>query len=377
MDPSPPEPPPGDGSSDTAALAPVPRCRLCVAFVGDAEPVTFVPFTDDYVGPVLAGVPVMASDGSTLVVIGHLPDRSTHVWTGTPDALVRRAELNRRLHLVALVHHRGRWHLFGSLDASRPYHAISDDLLTWMHDRRFADEHPHLRVTGAASTSHGIVVFGRVVANGQAIGWTQLVDDSVVDHDPAPSPATVRTDTVRTDTADVVGHRFDRWADIGRFRAREITLPLTADHVVVGPASVHDDEIAIALASDATHMLARTVPGSRGRSWTLGLMSPELRASVVFAHGRDVWLAGVDPAGGAPMVAVSGKRGFHLDRSGGQVCAAVMHGDRLVMARLPTADDRSGGVDDVGIDVVAPPAADDREADDQSSPAYIDSISAA
>lgn len=350
--PSTPDEPP-----DAAARIPVPRCRLCVAYVGDAEPTMFTPLPEVVVGPSLAGVPVLASDGSILVLVGHLPDGSTHVWSGDLERLDRRAELDPRLQPVSLVHHRGNWHLFGSLDGSQPYHAVSDDLVAWHVDRDFAVEHPHLRVTGAAATIDGIVVAGSVVANGRSIGWTLLAQDADADA-PLSGPRTV-----------------------GRYRAREITFPLTPEHVVVGPTAVRDDELAMAVSSGTTQLIARTARGTGGRSWTIGLMSPEVEASVVFARGREVWVAGVDPTGGAPMVAVAGQRGFHLDRSGGPVCAAVAHGELLVLARLPLADDREGDPDNDEAGRVATAGSssdgDVLGADDQSSPAYIDSISAA
>jgi hypothetical protein len=151
--------------------------------------------------------------------------------------------------------------------------------------------------------------------------------------------------------------------------------------VVVGPTAVRDDELVMAVSSGSTHLIARTARGTRGRSWTLGLMSPEVEASVVFTHGREVWVAGVDPAGGAPMVAVAGQRSFHLDRSGGPVCAAVAHDQVFVLARLPQVDQLEGDPenDEAGRVATAGSSADTelRRSDDQSSPAYIDSISAA
>ena len=103
--------------------------------------------------------------------------------------------------------------------------------------------------------------------------------------------------------------------------------------------------------------MARTVPGTHGRSWTLGLLSPPVHPTVALARGRQVWVAGDDLLSGSPLLVVSGGHAVRLDGRDGAVCAATFHGEVLILARMPSAPD-------AGLD-------------DQSSPAYISSISLA
>ncbi len=314
--------------------APAPRCRLCVAVVGDAESVWAAPAVDDAGGPSFHGVPVLASDGTNIAVIGRTAGDGSHttqIWYGPPGALVEAGRLPTPMAPLALVRHRERWHLFGDEDG-RAWHGTSDDLATWTSDDRFTDEHPHLRVRGAASTENDIVLLGQVVLHGRRMGWTLL------------------------EGAD------------GPYRAREVTFPLTADHDVVGPVSGPDDELTLIVSSGASHLLARTVAGTRRRSWTLALLTPAVTPSAVFAREGQIWVAGVDPAGGAPLVAAVGGRAFHLDRSGGEVHAGTVLRDQLVLARVP-ASGHSGAA----VDATTTPTVESG----QSSPAYIASISAA
>lgn len=316
--------------------APAPRCRLCVAVIGDAESVWATPAVEDAGGPSFHGVPVLAGDGTDITVIGRRVgdgdgdgdgDGANWIWHGPPGALVEVGRVQTRLRALALVRHGERWHLFGEADGSA-WHGTSDDLVTWTADARFSDEHSHLVVRGAASTSDHLVILGEVIANGRRLGWTLL------------------------EGAD------------GPYHAREVTFPLTAEHEVLGPVSGPEDELSLIVSSGASHLLARTVSGTRGRSWTLALLTPPVTPSAVFAHDGRIWVAGIDPAGGAPLVAAVGGRAFHLDRSGGEVRAGTVVHDQLVMARVPVSGQRG-------------PAVGAPAASGQSSPAYIDSISAA
>ncbi len=316
--------------------APAPRCRLCVAVIGDAESVWAAPVVEFAGGPTFHGVPVLAGDGANVAVIGRLADDgdggdTIRIWHGRPGALVEVGRLQTRLHAVSLVRHRERWHLFGDSEG-RAWHGTSDDLVTWTPDEQFSDEHAHLVVRGAASAPHDIVILGEVIANGRRLGWTLL------------------------EGAD------------GPYHAREVTFPLTAEHEVVGPVSGPDDELTLLVSTGESHLLARTVAGTRGRSWTLALLTPAVTPSAVFAHDGRIWVAGIDPAGGAPLVAAVGGRAFHLDRSGGEVHAGTVVQDHLVLARVPAS-----GQHGQAVEAPAEPSVESG----QSSPAYIASISAA
>lgn len=314
--------------------APAPRCRLCVAVIGDAESVWATPALDDPGGPSFGGVPVLAGDGSNVAVIGRLAgdgDDSTRIWYGPPGALVEVGRLLARLDPIALVRHGQRWHLFGAEDGCA-WHGTSDDLVTWTTDEQFGVEHPHLVVRGAASMERAIVILGQVVLNGRRMGWTLL------------------------EGAD------------GQYRAREVTFPLTAEHEVLGPVAGPEGELSLVVSSGSSHLVARTVAGTKGRSWTLALLTPPVTPSAVFAREGQIWVAGIDPAGGAPLVAAVGGRAFHLDRSGGEVYAGTALRDELVLARVPTSGHRGATAASTERPVVE---------SGQSSPAYIDSISAA
>ena len=326
--------------------APAPRCRLCVAVIGDAESVWAAPAVDDVGGPSFRGVPVLAADGSNVAVVGRSvgdDSRSTRIWHGRPGALVEVARMHERLDPISLVRHRERWHLFGDVDG-RAWHGTSDDLVTWTTDEQFTVEHPHLVVRGAASMDHAIVIVGQVVMNGRRMGWTVLEGAE------------------------------------GPYHAREVTFPLTAEHDVVGPVAGPEGELSLVVSSGASHLLARTVAGTKGRSWTLALLTPAVTPSAVFAHEGQIWVAGTDPAGGAPLVAAVGGRAFHLDRSGGEVRAGTVLRDELVLARIPASGHRGAVVEppeQSPIDAAVDTAVDTAVESGQSSPAYIDSISAA
>jgi hypothetical protein len=313
-------------SSPTAPpSSPSPTCRLTVAHVGDRDG-RWQPAHGDPIGLEFVATPVLGTDGHTLVAAGVGTDGVLRLWAGAPMALERVTELPVGHRPLALTRVHGRWHLFGVDPAGRPCHATSGDLVTWVDDGSFAREHPHVLVRGATAVDDHVVVLAEVVVQGRSMGWSLL-------------------------------HGAEDPAVVGGFRAREITFPLTPDHRVVGPAHVRDDEIALVVTSPTTRMVARTVPGTGGRSWTLALVAVPVVPTVVLARGRDVWVAGDDPRSGAPLIAMSGGGDATLDRAGGAVCAAVFHGDLLVMARCPVA-----------------PEPDD---DAQSSPAYISSISLA
>lgn len=323
-----PSSPPGDDDLDPS---PSPTCRLVVAHVGDRGS-EIEPLIGDPVGPAFTAAPVLASDGRQLVVAGAGLDGVLRVWSGAPEALEVRARLPEGHHPVALTHLFGRWHLFGNGPSGHPCHATSTDLVSWTDDPDFVSEHPNVSVRGATAIESHVVVLAEVVVQGRAMGWTLL-------------------------------HGAEDPVSVGGFRAREITFPLTPAHRVVGPVHVRDDEIALAVTSSTTQLLARTVPGTRGRSWTLGLLAPPVIPSVVAARGREVWVAGDDPLGGAPLLTVTPGREVRLHRAGGPVCAAAFHGDSLVLARCSATADPDGR----GITTI----------EAQSSPAYIPSISSA
>jgi hypothetical protein len=317
--------------------APVLGCRLCVVAIGDAESAWCEPAIDTVIGPSFLGTPVLASDGTDLVVIGRDADVAGHagrttsgarVWRGQPGALVQVGTIDVDLRLDCLVHHGTHWHLYGADADDRAWHGTSDDLTTWTTDEHFSTEHPHLVVRGAASMPHAVVVLGEVIAHGRRMGWTLLE------------------------------------GAIGPYHAREVTFPLTAGHDVVGPVGVGDDEMALLVSSGASHVVARTVAGTNSRSWTLALLAPDMVPVAAFAHLGATWVVGADAVAAAPLLAVVGGRAFHLDRADGDVRAGAVHRDRLVLARVPPVDGDAFGTQ---------PAA----AVDQSSPAYIDSISAA
>ncbi len=324
--------------------APVPGCRLCVAVIGDAESALCALAVDDVVGPSFVGQPVVASDGLTLVAIGHDADGVIRVWRGQPSSLIEVAIIDAEVELVALVRHLGQWHLFGAGAGGdgRAWHAMSADLVSWTQDERFAAEHPLLVVRGAISMPDGVVILGEVILSGRRVGWT-LLD-----------------------------------GEVGAYRAREVTFPLTAAHGVVGPVYVNDDEMGLLLSSDAAHLLARTVPGTKGRSWAVSLLSPDMEPSVALSHGGHMWVAGGDPVCGAPLVATVGGPLFHLDRTMGSVCAGTIHRDQLVLARWTTADDSAqSSPPQQPIIPIATGTTKSVAVMAQSSPAYMDSISAA
>ena len=313
--------------------APLPGCRVCVVHVGDMESASFEPLIGDPVGPEFTGVPALASDGSVLAVVGIDVDGRLCAWRGQPDSLQQVSERPPITQPVALVHHLGQWHLFGTDGDGRARHCTSDDLVSWHDDQRFVDEHPNLSVRGAAATSSGVVLLGEVTVHGRRMGWTLLEDSE------------------------------------GSLRAREVVFPLTAEHEVVGPAHLGADELALVVVSSTSNLVARSIHGTRGRRWTLGLLSAEITPVVAFgAHGR-LWVAGSSPSGDAPMLAQVGGRSFHLGGAPGAVRAAVMHRDSMVIARSAVT---------VEID---PPtdgwSAGGSQPSTQSSPAYIDSISSA
>ncbi len=308
------------------APSPSPTCRLTAAHVGDRDgwhaatrPVAF--------GPELAAPPALASDGDTLVVVGTAAaDGLLRIWAGSPGQLEEMCVVGERHQPVAVTRAHGRWHLFGTDHLERPCHATSTDLVTWTVDHAFPLEHPHVILRGAAAADDHVVVLAEVVVQGRSMGWTLL-------------------------------HGAEDRVTIGDFRAREITFPLTAGHRVVGPAHVRDDEIALAITSATTQMVARTVPGTHGRSWTLGLLSPPVHPTVALARGRQVCVAGDDLLSGSPLLVVSDGHDVRLDARDGAVCAATFHGDVLILARMPSIPDA--------------------DLDGQSSPAYISSISLA
>ncbi len=323
----PPPPPRGEHPDSLQAPppAPAPGCRLCVATIGDAESVGR-PTIEEVDGPTFNGVPVLASDGADLAVIGRGADGALRVWFGQPGALDHVGVIEGDLQLVSLVRHLDRWHLFGADADGRAWHGSSQDLKEWTVDERFTAEHPLLVVHGATSMLEEVVVLGEVVSTGRRMGWTML------------------------EGAD------------GPYRAREITFPLMADHEVVGPVRIRDDEMGLVCSSGATYLVARTVAGSRGRSWTLNLLAPEVVATFSFVVGRQMWVAGNDPNEGRPIMAAVGGRAFHLDLAGGGVVAGVIHRDRMVLVRCNEVNDN---------------AAAPEYGRAQSSPAYIDSISVA
>ncbi len=318
--------------------APVLGSRLSVATIGDAESVWSFPAIDEVDGPSFRGVPVLASDGANLAVVGYGVDGVMRAWCGQPGALDHVGVVAADVRLVALVRHLDRWHLYGADRDGRAWHGTSPDLMSWTVDVRFSDEHPLLVVHGATSMPGGIVVLGEVISSGQRMGWTLLE------------------------------------GAMGPYRAREITFPLVADHVVIGPVHVSDDEVGLVYSSGATHLVARTIAGTRGQSWTLGLLTPDVVPAVTFAHGRQMWVAGHDPNGGVPVVAAVAGRAFQLDRAGGVVGAATIHRDQMVLARCIRDENRDALIlEQTGAG--ASPTSDVGRA--QSSPAYIDSIAVA
>lgn len=336
-EPPPPAPAEPPDSLQAPLPAPGPGCRLCVATIGDAESVGR-PAIEELDGPTFNGVPVLASDGAELAVIGRGADRALRVWFGQPGALDHVSVIEGDLRPVSLVRHLDRWHLFGADADGRAWHGSSPDLREWTVDERFTTEHPLLVVHGATSMLEGVVVLGEVISSGRRMGWTLL------------------------EGAD------------GPYRAREIAFPLMADHEAVGPVRISDDEMGLVCSSGATYLVARTVAGTRRRSWTLSLLAPEVIAVFSFVIGRQMWVGGSDPNGGRPIMSAVGGRAFHLDSAGGGVVAGVIHRHQMVLVR------RS----EVNASAVVPRAEGVCEASAapefgraQSSPAYIDSISAA
>ncbi len=335
----PPPPPRGEPPDGLQAPppAPVPGCRLCVATIGDAGPVGR-PAIEEVHGPSFSGMPVLASDGADLAVIGRGPDGALRVWFGQPGALDHVGLIDGDLRLVSLVRHLDRWHLFGADADGRAWHGSSPDLREWTVDERFAEEHPLLVVHGATSMLEGVVVLGEVISTGRRMGWTLLEGAE------------------------------------GPYRAREITFPLMADHEVTGPVRIRDDEMGLVCSSGATYLVARTVAGTRGRSWTLSLLAPDVVAVSSFVVGPQMWVVGTDPNGGRPIMAAVGGRAFHIDLAGGRVCAGAVHCDQVVLVRCSEVNDnavvpRAEGASQAGAVPELGRA--------QSSPAYIDSISVA
>ena len=80
-------------------------------------------------------------------------------------------------------------------------------------------------------------------------------------------------------------------------------------------------------------------------------------ARVPVVSRAELIAAGDDLLSGSPLLVVSGGHAVRLDGRDGAVCAATFHGEVLILARMPSAPD-------AGLD-------------DQSSPAYISSISLA
>jgi hypothetical protein len=157
--------------------------------------------------------------------------------------------------------------------------------------------------------TEGIALLGEVVLGGRRLGWT-LLD-----------------------------------GDLGAFRAREVGVELPADLCAVGPVRLGEDQMMLLLASGDIHLIARTVTGAPKRTWTLDSMDPDVVPTVGVSHGSTVWVAGSEPMGGSPVIVSVGGRTFPLDPSSGDVCAATMHLDQLVLARLLAADDLTGAAD--------------------------------
>ncbi|CAB4605352.1 MAG: hypothetical protein F2534_19595 [Actinobacteria bacterium] len=295
---------PSSGSADTeedpvSHLARGPECWLCVAVVGGAGPAWSEPVLDRVVGPAFVGVPVLGSDGTSVVAIGTDPDGVTQVWSGPPQRMEVVGEVPPGLTPVSITHDERRWHVVVSDGDGRSRHLETADLVTWRENPDLVEEFPNLVVRGMAATAAGLVLLGEVVVRGRWAGWTLL--ESVEDG----------------------------------FRARELQFPVTPEHRVVGPVTVGDDDLALVIASPGAALLARTSGGAGARGWAVSVLEPDVAPTVVTGDGGRLWVAGRDPAGGSPMVVLVGGRAVHLDRRGGEVVAGVMHRGELVIARQP------------------------------------------
>ena len=223
--------PPSDPTADAATSrgdAPERGCRLHVV---DLDGVAPAPVTrvDEIVGPLLVGMPVPASDGSTLAVAGRDDTGAATVWSGEPDRLVATGMLPVAIVPTALVAHHRHWHVFGA-HHGRPWHAVSHDLRSWEVDETFASDHPHLHVVGAAAVDDSITLVGSVVVEGRPVGWTLL-------------------------------EGADRRDGPTRFRARTLGVPLTASHSLTGPAPLGASDLVLAVTSMNSRPRSRS--GSR------------------------------------------------------------------------------------------------------------------
>lgn len=329
------------------ALAPERGCRLHVVDLDGVAPAPVASTDGEIVGPLLVGMPVPASDGSTLVVAGRDDTGAATVWSGRPDHLVPTGMLPAAIVPTALVAHRDHWHVFGA-HHGRPWHAVSPDLRGWDVDEAFTSDHPNLQVVGAAVVDDAIALLGSVVVEGRPMGWTLLEGPD---------------------------HRDGRI----HFRARSLGVPLTTAHALTAPADIGTSELVLAITSPTgEHTLVRTVPGTGRRSWTMSLLAADLQPAAVVTRAHDLWLVGADADGGI-VVRRHGGGDLRLDASHGELCAAVVHDDRLVVFSRSTATSGAGADATFDGDLHASVTArtDACTSDDQSSPAYIDSISAA
>jgi hypothetical protein len=249
------------------------------------------------IGPQFVG-PVALATHEQLVAAGHVADGSIEVWRGTSHHLALVAEVEPPAPfgaVVSLCWYRNEWHLFTRSDAGRSSHLVSTDLREWTPLLQLAHSFPAFAVSGVAVRNGEMLLAGRIFVDNTAFGWGLLRSD-------------------------------------GRsFEARPVPLPLATQLGVIGPTvNRHGDAV---LLLDSGHN--RTVARSTGLGWTLSLLIPAVTPTAAFADGIDLWLVGHDDVGQLPALARVNVDGITSlpPSSHGAVRAAIVHGDRLVLAR--------------------------------------------